>query len=302
MIRVVFFNINYIMKIKMVLSFLFLAISCSNSFTTLGGDLKTSGPENVVQVMTLGVFHFAYPNLDAVKTSGEDQISVLDEPWQTQILAIARAISEFSPTIIAVEFEPEMQPRIDELYSEWRAGKMQPRKNEVYQLGFRIGKMVNAEKIWCVDNPGKHYTEIEAIFGDKERMAKFENFFFTSPKKDIIISPEQEKVKCIIHELIRKNDPESVRQSLAAYLVHPFGYEEETGDFTGVDFESGRWYNRNLRIFRNIQRIPANSNDRILLIVGSSHLNLLNIFFDISPEYRLVSPLPYLDKARTLQY
>ncbi|TVR39512.1 MAG: hypothetical protein EA394_09540, partial [Bacteroidia bacterium] len=72
------------------------------------------------------------------------------------------------------------------------------------------------------------------------------------------------------------------------------------GDFTGVDLESGRWFNRNLRIFRNVQRIPSDPDDRILLIVGADHLNLLNIFFDISWEFELVSPLPYLEKAREM--
>ena len=43
---------------------------------------------------------------------------------------------------------------------------------------------------------------------------------------------------------------------------------------------------------------PENDNDRILIIIGAGHLNLLNIFFDVSNEFELVSPLPYLDNAR----
>ena len=37
------------------------------------------------KVMTLGVFHFEYPNLDAVKTEKKDQISVLEEPYQSHM-------------------------------------------------------------------------------------------------------------------------------------------------------------------------------------------------------------------------
>jgi len=47
-----------------------------------------------------------------------------------------------------------------------------------------------------------------------------------------------------------------------------------------------------------MQRIPRGPDDRILLIVGAGHLNLLNPFFDASWEFELVSPLPYLEKAR----
>jgi hypothetical protein len=68
----------------------------------------------------------------------------------------------------------------------------------------------------------------------------------------------------------------------------------------GVDFQSGRWFNRNLRILRNIQRIPHGANDRILVIFGAGHLNLLNPFFDASSRYQLVSPLPYLAKAKSM--
>ncbi|PKO96850.1 MAG: hypothetical protein CVU12_03715, partial [Bacteroidetes bacterium HGW-Bacteroidetes-7] len=106
------------------------------------------------------------------------------------------------------------------------------------------------------------------------------------------------KISNIIDALYEANNPDRIKERLATYLLHPFKYEENEGDFAGVDFESGRWYNRNLRIFRNIQRITNKGEDRILLIIGSEHLNLLNLFFDTSKEFELVSPLPYLEKAR----
>ncbi len=51
------------------------------------------------KIMTLGVFHFAYPNLDAVKTKEKNKISVLEEPFQSQIIAVCNAISEFKPLV-----------------------------------------------------------------------------------------------------------------------------------------------------------------------------------------------------------
>lgn len=52
--------------------------------------------------MTLDVFHSAYPNLDAVKTRDKDIISVLEEPYQSEIIAISKALSDYKPTIIAI--------------------------------------------------------------------------------------------------------------------------------------------------------------------------------------------------------
>lgn len=252
------------------------------------------------EVMTLGVFHFAYPNLDVVKTDEIDQISVLDEPYQSEIIAITKAIKEFKPTIIAVEMLPQRQPVIDSIYSLYKSYNWVLGKNEVYQLGFRIGRKLNISKIYCVDDPGKHYDNITEIFKDSIRLSKFENHYFNSPDSAYELPRPEVKVKNIIDALFNGNDPDQIKERLATYLLHPFKYEEEAGDFTGVDFESGRWYNRNLRIFRNIQRIPRTAGDKILFIVGSEHLNLLNLFFDVSREFELISPLKYLNKAREL--
>lgn len=249
--------------------------------------------------MTLGVFHFSFPNLDAVKTAEEDKISVHDEPWQSEIVAISRAIEEFRPTIIAIELNPSRQSRVDSLFQLYQAGKWKLQANETQQLGFRIAHNLGINRIYCVDDMGRHYDKILEIFSDSSRMSAFENYYLASPYRQIM-QKQAPGIKSIIDELLFQNHPDQVRHGLESYFLHPFKYEENPGDFTGVDFETGRWFNRNLRIFRNVQRIECTSEDRILLIIGHGHLNLLNIYFDISPEFELVSPLPYLEKAKEL--
>lgn len=251
-----------------------------------------------VEIMTLGVFHFAYPNQDVFQTTEENQIDVLKDPWQLEIQAIAKAIEEFKPTVIAVERDPSRQQFTDSLYKEYRGGRWDLSKSEIYQLGFRIAANMELDKVYCVDDMGIHYTEILEIFGNETRMAAFEDFYMNSPYREYSLArmDGREKVSSIAEELVYINHPDIINKSLSYYLFHPFQYEEEAGDFTGVDFETGRWFNRNLRIFRNVQRIPVGPEDRILLIIGSEHLNLLNYFFEISAEYRFVSPLPYLEK------
>lgn len=250
------------------------------------------------KVMTLGVFHFDYPNLDVVKTDVNDQISVLDEPFQSEIISICRAIEEFKPTLIAIESTPDNQLLIDSLYLQYKKGNYLLKKNELFQLGFRIAGLLDLDKVYCVDDAGKHYSNMEAIFHDNTRRSAFEHYYLNSEDTLYKKAIPHKKISSIVETLYESNLPETIKESLATYLLHPFKYEENPGDFTGVDFETGRWFNRNLRIFRNIQRIPHNSQDRILLIIGSGHLNLLNLFIDTSREFELVSPLPYLEKAK----
>lgn len=273
---------------------LFLILS---ALMALGQD-KNNPPQT--QIMTLGVFHFAYPNLDAVKTDEKDQISVLDEPYQSEIIAIAKALEEFKPTIIAVESMPDRQMIQDSLLGLYTQGLRTLRRNEIEQLGFRMAKDLDLEKVWCVDDPGRHYPNIEEIFSDRNRLEAFERFYLENQHSEYLPPNPETRISSIIDALFGLNQPEYIKERLSVYLYLLFKYEETEGDFTGVDLETGRWFNRNLRILRNIQRIPQSHNDRILLIVGAEHLNLLNIFFDASREYDLISPLPYLEKAREL--
>lgn len=248
------------------------------------------------KIMTLGVFHFEYPNRDAVKIKKEDQISVLEEPYQSEIIAISEALCTFKPTAIAIEVNPSKQAKIDSLYALYRNNQLELRENEIYQLGFRIANQLNIPSLHCIDDWGKYYQDVEAIFEDSTRLAQFEDYYYHSPDSIYIPHGQSRKVTGIIDELNRLNDPALIKERLAVYLLNPFKYEEQPGDFAGVDFETSRWFNRNLRIFRNIQRIPKQQ-ERILLIIGRDHLNLLNLLIDVSKEFELVSPLPYLEKA-----
>ncbi|MBU1012917.1 MAG: hypothetical protein KKG99_07915 [Bacteroidetes bacterium] len=250
------------------------------------------------QIMTLGVFHFAYHNLDVVKTEKKDQISVLDEPYQSEIIEICKAIEEFKPNKIAIEALPAKQYQIDSLYSLYKSDRLTLDKDEIYQLAFRIGKNLNLPQIYCVNDWGKHYATLEALFDDSIRSANFEDYYLNSPDSVYKLPKPSGIVNSIVNELIELNDPQHIKDRLSVYLLTPFKYEEQNGDFIGVDFETGRWFNRNLRIFRNLQRITSNPDDRILLIIGAEHINLLNYLFDVSKEFDLVTPLPYLENAK----
>ena len=95
-------------------------------------------------------------------------------------------------------------------------------------------------------------------------------------------------------QLAHINNPVHIKKDLGNYLIKHFKYESVKGDYTGTDFESGRWFNRNLRILRNIQRIPDTAGKRILVIFGAAHMNILNYLFECSPEYKLLNIDDYL--------
>ncbi len=250
-----------------------------------------------VKVMTLGTFHFAFYNKDIQKTNTEDQIDVLEPRYQKEIEKISGMISKFRPTIIAIEVDPDQQSKTDSLYKAYLNGKHELERSESQQIGFRLAKQFNLKSLFCVNDWGYLPSKINnVVYGnDTIEKQKFMDFFYNNPDSLLIVEDEiLYKKEGILAELRNRNSEEFLKKDLGNYLISIFKYETADNAFFGVDFTTGWWYNRNLRIFRNIQKIPTRPDDKILVIYGSGHMNILNTLFDASPEYELVSTNDYL--------
>jgi len=249
------------------------------------------------EVLTLGSFHFAFRNLDLIKTSAEDQIDVLDPKYQKEIEDIVARIAKFRPTIIAIERDPAKQAKYDSLYNQYLLGKYNLARDEEQQIGFRIAKMMKLKTLYCVNAWGRDYEVLDSVLEGKDSLEnkKFMNYFtmYADTIKQYFPKPIF-KTEGIRAELIQKNDGNNIKADMGTYLLGIFKYETKDNEFFGPDFVTGWWFNRNLRIFRNIQKINAKPTDRILVIFGAGHMTLLNSFFDASPEYKLLKVNDYL--------
>lgn len=251
-----------------------------------------------VEVMTLGTFHFAFPNQDIIQINGDKQIDVLSSKYQKEIVEITNKIAKFKPTIIAIEVNSSKQSKIDSVYNLYRNGKHKLTRSEHEQIGFRLAKQLQLKKVYCVDDWGRNYSSIDSILNNPEHPMHnpFMQNFYENPDSLLMYNRKHVyKAKGIIEDLIEANKAENHVKNLGNYLISIFKFETDDNPFLGADFTSGWWFNRNLRIFRNIQKIPVTSNDKILVIYGTGHLNLLNLFFEASPEYNLVKTNSYLD-------
>jgi len=80
------------------------------------------------------------------------------------------------------------------------------------------------------------------------------------------------------------NSEKVLNRGFGAYLIGDF----KLGNTRGADALAMHWYSRNLRIFRHIQQITTSPDDRILVLYGSGHIQLLNQLFECSPEYNYI--------------
>jgi uncharacterized protein DUF5694 len=198
--------------IKPIVMFILFSVSLSMHAQTI----------NKIPVLTLGTFHFNFPNLDVQQIDPSDQIDVLNSKYQQEIEGIVSDLSKFKPTIIAIERRPDQQFIVDSLYQEYLIGTYQLSRGEDEQIGFRLAKASAIKKLSCVDEWGNFNENVSEIMERKDsiRTQQFESFYYNNPD-----STKKTKIKPTIRangirrELLLMNDKKRIRESLGDYLV-----------------------------------------------------------------------------------
>jgi len=274
-------------KSLLIVSILFF--SCSNQNKDQQNIKAVSGyfPKEQAKVLVVGTFHFDYPGLDAHKTSDEDKIDVLKEPKKSEVTELVNYIKKFNPNKIAIEaFE---NWNATEKLNQYKNGDHRDKRDERFQLAMRIAKELELDTLYAID--------ASTMAEDLEKMdssytnALFKDFDFQSDDvyhqyvKDWLGNEDKIIPKVNLLEYFKHiNSKASHQYGYGAYLVGDFKLDNERGP----DILSVWWYNRNLRIFRKLQLITENSNDRILLVFGNGHAAVLRQFLEASPEYEFV--------------
>ncbi|MFL5385963.1 MAG: DUF5694 domain-containing protein [Longimicrobiaceae bacterium] len=219
------------------------------------------------QVLLLGAYHFDNPGLDLVKVDVPDIASPVK---QAEVAAVAEALARFRPTKIAVEARPQNAVRLDSLYAAFRSGRHPLGRSEVEQLGFRLARRFGHARVHPIDIGGD--LPFEALM----QYAAAHDTPFVSRFQRLIaqITAEQARMhrELSIGAILRaENDPRRIEWAHQQYVEMA---RVGAGDgYAGADVLA-KWYERNIRIFANLQRL-AEPGDRILVIFGAGHAAIL---------------------------
>ena len=239
------------------------------------------------QVMLLGVFHFANPGLDVVKT---DQIDVMTEENQAYLRTLSTRISAFDPTVVLLEFNPSRDAEIQARFQQFIEGDFDLPSNEIYQLGFRIAAQSSAETIHGYDETDVQW-QAQPLFeylqnGDTDTGARMSALI-----RKITEDKEQAHATLSIQELlIRSNDPDRDALNRATYLVT--NHVGDATSFVGAD-AAASWWHRNFRMYALVQRY-AQPGERVLVIGGQGHTAILRQLLADDLDREAVSVQPYL--------
>ncbi len=263
-------------------------LACALTLATPGQaeNWRYAFPPPDHQILTLGTFHFKDAGLDSYKP--EFDIDILSEPRQRELDHVLSCLAAFEPTKIALEVKTEHQAALEARYRAFLSGEFELSSNEIHQIGFRLAKRLGHERVYAVDAPPRWYEPY--VDPDAWARKNFQGHLLESELvgryEELYRSEDREKTEQpLLHTFLELNDTHRIRLGHGRYLIENFQAGNAT-EYPGVDSKTA-WYNRNLRIFANLQRIVERDEERILFIVGAGHLPILTHAIESSPEFSL---------------
>ncbi len=244
-------------------------------------------PKEKAQILVVGTFHFNYPGLDVAKTTPENQIDVLKEPKKSEVNKLIDYIKKFKPNKIAIEATDKWEAT--DKFKKYRNGEYRDQRDERFQIGMRIANEIKLDTLYAIDanSMSDDIEKLDSIY--TEKLYKDFDFQNNDPYRQMTLKwyeGESEIIPKIdlLDYFKHLNSRESHLYGYGAYLVGDFKLDNDRG----ADILSFWWYNRNVRIFRKLQRITKDKEDRILVIIGNGHAAVLRHLIESSPEYDFV--------------
>jgi len=299
-------------QVIFVLIFPIIFISCSQNKVKFIGKADVlekvdpiTDPELFIgkhkaTAMVLGVFHFDNPGLDTHKQ--KHPFNILEETRQKELNLLIKKIAAYEPTKILLEWNRIKYDSLANIdYQKFLKGDfdISAKSNEVYQIGFKLAKKLNHNKVYCSDAKKVWYGveldwdnyDEEAYLKSKGQYQKVIRYDYDSFYK---LQDSLKSVRTLVQHLAWMNKPSNRLKDHQQYLNYVV---EGAGDnYLGAD-NVGSQYSRNLRIFSNVYDITNfDQEERILLIYGAAHVWQLRQFFLDSPDYDYIEPNDYLLK------
>lgn len=254
-------------------------------------DAILVGSRQQPAVFLVGTFHFAYYNFDAHKTDPGKQVDILSPGRQQELQELLAYIKKFKPTKIAVE-AGRNNGNLMNKYRSYKNGKPLG-KDEIEQIAFRLLDAFKLDTLYGVDDrtlQNDLYNSkdslqfrpvLDSIYTDWDFMSDdpisnlYKQYYKSNDSLALTMS--------LLNYFKYSNTDKNLDRGFGAYLIGDFNL----GDTRGADALAMHWYSRNLRIYRHIQQI-AKPADRILILFGRGHIEILKHLFQCSPEFKLI--------------
>lgn len=220
------------------------------------------------EILVLGTYHMASPGRDIHNMQIDDVLLPKRQQEMTQLIEV---LKRFHPTKIAIEADVGSR-RVGQVYSDYLAGKYTLSRNENDQIGYRLAKELGHRTVYPVDADGDF--PFQRVINYAKANGLKEKFDAIQARTAARVKEQNDFLRShtVLETLQYMNSDSLVARDIAEYFaLVPYG---EPWEYAGPDLLAS-WYQRNIRIYRNIVALVESPNDRILVIYGSGHLGWL---------------------------
>jgi uncharacterized protein YfkK (UPF0435 family) len=241
-----------------------------------------------IPILNVGTFHMGFTT-DANTTEFDQH----DKENQLKVHDIVKKIALFKPTVIIVEALPEYDEKLQAQYKAYieNPNMFFKSPSEVELLAFELGRLSKTERIYGIDHK-MNYNYLIAKEIENSIDSGFVNNFYTNPLQFYPEVDIDEDALNLLDKLKLTNNQQYLDflMTINADIMTHVGTEK---GFEGAD-ESAKYYQRNLRMYSNLNRIKLNKDDRVFILLGASHTAFFRDFISRSPKYEMVNTFDYL--------
>jgi hypothetical protein len=277
------------MRYKIFSSLLFVSL-CSNIIAQ----------PQPIKVFLLGTFHFGQTDtaLFDIKTT-ENQI---------EVMKLCKTIEGFKPDKVFVERQPdfEHQTKLDSLYKAYCAGDSLRRRNEIWQVAFRVASILGHDSIYQCDHPGRYGSIMEELTQYAEKNNQLDILEgkrngTTVPLSHIIDRDSLYRNSSLLGILKILNSAEYQNSSHAHYInIYPQigntdAYHYDADYMLGASLTTD-WYRRNILIYTKMINQLTYHEKAIFLIIGNDHIPIIRQLFIDNPYFEVIDTITWLNE------
>ncbi len=241
-----------------------------------------------IKVLNFATFHMGNTS-DANSVEFDEK----DKKNQADAQVIAQLIAKFKPTIICVEVARERNDQLNAKYQEYLLDPSNASTyyGEVGLIAFEVGRICKVPQLYAIDHKMNYNYRIGREIVNSIDSTTL-NDYYANPFR---LTPELEvnEAELSLLEKLKLNNSPKYLDFLIAINADMLAFAGTEDGYEGAD-EAAKYYQRNLRIYSNLNRIPATEKDRIFILSGGSHTAFLKEFMERSPKYEVVNTLTYL--------
>jgi len=248
-------------------------------------QVKAGHPK--IPILNFGTFHMGFTS-DANTTEFDEN----DKKNQKAVHRIAEKLAAFKPTVILVETRPESDEKIQAEYQEYVSNPDMffESPSEIELLAYELGRLSDTKRLYGIDHKmGYNYmigdkmdNYIDSVWHDK---------YYEDPLS-FYPSVNLNRNSLNLFDKLRLTNNDRFLDFLITVNADMLTHVGSKTGFEGAD-EAAKYYQRNLRMYSNLNRIDLNEKDRVFILMGASHTAFFRDFISRNPKYVMVNTFEY---------